>query len=139
MKTFDCVLFDCSGSMSALARPFPRGADSRTLMEFALDMVFDMYSQGNLDGRTLIVPFDSVVRGGITMDMLMKMSRDEVSKLFKPAGGTNIKDAFDYCGSSNTLLITDDPEAGRVMGSLIPTCIMSMGDSPQWLGTNRPE
>jgi hypothetical protein len=122
MKTFDCVLFDCSGSMSmsAVAHPLAQGADSRTLMHYALDMLFDMYGEGNLDGRTLIVPFDSVVRGGITMDLLVKMSRDEVMKLFEPAGGTNIKEAFDYCGSSNTLLITDDPSAGRVMGSCCP-------------------
>ena len=73
-----------------------------------------MYSEGTLDGRTLIVPFDSVVRGGITMDMLVKMSQGEVSKLFAPSGGTNIKDALDYCGSSNTLLMTDDPTAGQV-------------------------
>ena len=117
MKTFDCVLFDCSGSMMATADSY---RPKRSRMDYALDMLFDLYSEGNLDGRTLIVPFDSVVRGGITMDMLVKMSQDEVSKLFAPSGGTNIKDAFDYCGSSNTLLITDDPEAGRVMGDCCP-------------------
>ncbi len=116
MKTFDCVLFDCSGSMMA--------GVVRTRMDYALDMLFDLYSEGNLDGRTLIVPFDSVVRGGITMDLLMKMSRAEVEKLFAPAGGTNIKRAFDYCGSSNTLLITDDPTAGRVMGDCCPIIYM---------------
>lgn len=94
-------------------------------MQYALDMLFDYYenySKKNveIDGRTLIVPFDSTVRGGITMDLLLKMSRDEVMKLFEPAGGTNIQEAFKYCGSSNTLLITDDPEAGRVMGNCCP-------------------
>ena len=48
MKTFDCVLFDCSGSMSmsAVAHPLAQGADSRTLMHYALDMLFDMYGEG---------------------------------------------------------------------------------------------
>ena len=121
MKTFDCVLFDCSGSMFSpvdLATWDNPQANvkgiQRTRMDYALDMLYDLYSEGTLDGRTLIVPFDSVVRGGITMDMLVKMSQGEVSKLFAPSGGTNIKDALDYCGSSNTLLMTDDPTAGQV-------------------------
>ncbi len=124
--TFDCVLLDCSGSMGArLRNNSDKTKRNKTRMQYALDMLFDYYenySKKNveIDGRTLIVPFDSTVRGGITMDLLLKMSRDEVMKLFEPAGGTNIQEAFKYCGSSNTLLITDDPEAGRVMGNCCP-------------------
>tara|TARA_Y100000996_G_C22502667_1_gene635091 strand:- start:355 stop:687 length:333 start_codon:yes stop_codon:yes gene_type:complete len=91
-----------------------------TQLQRGLDMLFDMHKDGKIDGRTLIVPFDSRVRGGITMDLLMKMSRAEVEKLFEPAGGTNIPDAFKYCGSSNVLLITDFPDAGDVMGKCCP-------------------
>ena len=120
--TFDCVLLDCSGSMAARFRSnSDKTKRNKTRMQYALDMLLDYhYENQEIDGRTLIVPFDSTVRGGITMDLLMKMSRDEVMKLFEPAGGTNIQEAFKYCGSSNTLLITDDPEAGRVMGNCCP-------------------
>ena len=124
--TFDCVLFDCSGSMNASAD----GRFSNTRMQKALDMLFDMHKDGKIDGRTLIVPFDSGVRGGITMDLLMKMSLDEVMKLFEPAGGTNIADAFKYCGSSNVLLMTDDPHAGHFVGKCCPII---------YLGVNKPE
>ena len=114
--TFDCVLFDCSGSMAASIHEGysnhpsynpKKYAHGTTRVQIALDMLYDLHKDGKISGRTLIVPFDSVVRGGITMDLLLKMSRDEVMKLFKPAGGTNIADAYKYCGSINTLLITD--------------------------------
>tara|TARA_B100001758_G_C17758118_1_gene278703 strand:+ start:62 stop:433 length:372 start_codon:yes stop_codon:yes gene_type:complete len=117
--SLDCVLLDCSGSMAASIGG-TGGALGNTRMQKALDMLYDMHKDGKIHGRTLIVPFDSVVRGGITMDMLMKMSRDEVMKLFEPAGGTNIAEAFQYCGSSNTLLITDFPDAGDIMGKCCP-------------------
>ena len=117
--SFDCVLLDCSGSMAAT-----HGRSSKTRMQYALDKLFGLYQMKTempaIDGRTLIVPFESTVRGGITMDLLLKMGRSEVSKLFAPAGGTNIEQAFKYCGSSNTLLITDEPEAGKVMGKCCP-------------------
>ena len=117
--TFDCVLFDCSGSMAA-SGVFSGEEIGTARMQIALDMLYSYHKAGHIDGRTLIVPFDSTVRGGITMDLLLKMSRDEVMKLFEPAGGTNIPDAFKYCGSSNTLLITDFPDAGDVIGKCCP-------------------
>jgi|TARA_B100001778_G_scaffold233080_1_gene194112 hypothetical protein len=117
--SFDCVLFDCSGSMSAVGIKTADGINM-TQLQRGLDMLFDMHKDGKIDGRTLIVPFESFVRGGITMDLLMKMSRAEVEKLFEPAGGTDIQEAFKYCGSSNTLLITDFPDAGDIMGKCCP-------------------
>ncbi len=123
--SLDCVLFDCSGSMAATMGtdgipPAPGVYLADTRMQKALDMLYRMHQKGKISGRTLIVPFDSRVRGGITMDLLLKMSREEVMKLFEPMGGTNIEEAFKYCGSSNTLLITDFPDAGDVMGKCCP-------------------
>jgi len=106
--TFDCVIFDCSGSMAAT------GKTGQTRTQETLDMLYDMHRDGKINGRTLIVPFDSVVRGGITMDMLMKMSRAEVEKLFEARGGTNIPKALRYCGSINTLILTDFPDAAGI-------------------------
>ena len=134
--SLDCVLVDCSGSMgagffkatsktptslrSAMIEEKYEKPGTNTRIQKALDMLYDMHQDGKIYGRTLIVPFDSTVRGGITMDLLLKMSRDEVMKLFEPAGGTNIAEAFKYCGSVNTLLITDFPDAGYVMGECCP-------------------
>ena len=107
---YDCVLVDCSGSMAAT------GKSGKTRTQETLDLLFDMligksgYGKlGDLDRRTLIIPFDSAPRGGITLGLLEQMSRAEVEKIFAPAGGTNIPLAIHFAGSTNTLILTDSP------------------------------
>jgi len=59
------------------------------------------------------------------MDLLMNMNRDEVMKLFEPMGGTNIPAALRYCGSINTVILTDFPDAAGIsLDYLIKTIII---------------
>ncbi len=126
---YDCVLVDCSGSMAAI------GKSGNTRTQETLDMLFDMLrGQGQfahptplqIDRKTLIIPFDSAPRGGITMDLLEQMSRAEVEKIFAPRGSTNIPLAIHFGGSTNILVLTDDPASVNKATSSLGTSLQDV-------------
>jgi hypothetical protein len=103
-KRIKNVLIDCSGSMGA------QSINNQNRVQVALDMVYDAYTEGLIDGRTLIIPFNHQVMGGINIDMLKKMSRAQVEEIFKIGGGSDIQSAINYCNGEKTLLLTDEAD-----------------------------
>ena len=98
------VLIDCSGSMGI------KSINNQNRLQVALDAVYDAYTEVQIDGHTLIIPFNHNVLGGINMDMLKRMSRAQVEEIFKVDGGSDIQSAINYCNGERTLLITDEAD-----------------------------
>jgi len=116
---YDCVLLDCSGSMSRVSKNSVQGLPQATLMDYVTTYLLESLSAiGTISKNTLIVPFDTHVRGGLTYDLVTFRGpqiwrykvRDGNKGLFTPDGGTNIIEAIRYAqsrGEGSILLITD--------------------------------